>query len=227
MLRSAVNQYIDEARAFMEERGFCLPPYAHWSPEDWEGHPEQLAVARKLGLGWDLSDYGSGDFLTRGLLLFTLRNGLIHEEGSRPYAEKIMIVREQQETPYHFHWNKMEDIINRGGAKLMVQVYQASPEEALDMEAPVRVDVDGLEYAVEAGAIICLEEGQSIRLKPYQYHRFWAEGGSCLVGEVSMVNDDCRDNRFLEELPRFSEIEEDEACRYHLCNAYPESGAGR
>jgi len=34
------------------------------------------------------------------------------------------------------------------------------------------------------------------------------------VGEVSSVNDDTCDNRFLEELPRFPAIEEDEPVRY-------------
>ena len=55
------------------------------------------------------------------------------------------------------------------------------------------------------------------------YHAFWgaAGTGSVLVGEVSRVNDDARDNRFLEPLPRFPEIEEDVPARFVLCTEYP------
>ena len=64
------------------------------------------------------SYYGSGDFYKRGLFLFTLRNGKYNID-KKPYAEKIMIVEEEQETPMHHHWSKMEDIINRGGGNLV------------------------------------------------------------------------------------------------------------
>lgn len=62
--------------------------------------------------------------------------------------------------------------------------------------------------------------GQSITFEPYMYHTFWAEGGDCLAGEVSTVNDDTADNRFHEPLGRYPQIEEDEAAEYLLCNEY-------
>ena len=40
---------------------------------------------------------------------------------------------------------------------------------------------------------------------------------------MSMVNDDTTDNRFYDKLPRFAEIEEDEAPAYLLCNEYPKA----
>ncbi len=43
---------------------------------------------------------------------------------------------------------------------------------------------------------------------------------SVLVDEVSSVNEDESDNRFLENA-RFPEIEEDEKPFYLLCNDYP------
>jgi D-lyxose ketol-isomerase len=52
------------------------------------------------------------------------------------------------------------------------------------------------------------------------YHQFWSENGASMIGEVSTVNDDVNDNRFLEPLGRFSAIEEDEPARYLLCNEY-------
>jgi len=75
-------------------------------------------------LGWDITDFGGGDFLKKGLLLFTMRNGNLYDDRyTKPYAEKYLIVEEGQVTPFHFHWKKMEDIINRGGGNLLVQVY--------------------------------------------------------------------------------------------------------
>lgn len=64
-------------------------------------------------LGWDITDFGSGNFSSRGLFLFTIRKGKFKVD-NKTYAEKIMIVEENQETPMHCHWSKMEDIINRG-----------------------------------------------------------------------------------------------------------------
>ena len=51
----------------------------------------------------------------------------------------------------------------------------------------------------------------------------WAEKGygPCLIGEVSMVNDDTNDNRFYEPQGRFPTIEEDEPPLYLLCHEYP------
>ena len=63
--------------------------------------------------------------------------------------------------------------------------------------------------------------GQSITMQRYLYHSFWGDGGTAIVGEVSMVNDDANDNRFYEPCGRFSAIEEDEAPEYLLCNEYP------
>ena len=72
-------------------------------------------------MGWDVTDFGSGDFAARGLLLLCTRNGIQGQAGERPYAEKLMVVRDGQETPFHFHV-KAEDIINRGGGDLVVEV---------------------------------------------------------------------------------------------------------
>ncbi|PLM63612.1 D-lyxose/D-mannose family sugar isomerase, partial [Klebsiella michiganensis] len=39
------------------------------------------------------------------------------------------------------------------------------------------------------------------------YHRFWAENALVMGWEISMVNDDKRDNRFLEDSGRFPMIQ--------------------
>ena len=118
MKRSEINALIRKAIGFMGEHRFALPGFAYWSPQDWRMKGHRVPRDRAAQLGWDITDFGSGDFAKRSLLLFTVRNGVLGQGGKlgKSYAEKIMIVCERQETPKHFHHQKMEDIINRGGA---------------------------------------------------------------------------------------------------------------
>ena len=171
-------------------------------------------------LGWDLTDFGSGNFHRRGLLLFTIRNGNLRKD-KKPYAEKIMIVEENQETPMHYHWHKMEDIINRGGGNLVIELYNSIQENQL-AETDVQVKTDGILRNIPAGGKVILKPGESITLEQGMYHRFYGETGKgkVLVGEVSAVNDDNTDNCFLEELGRFPEIEEDEKPVHLLVSDY-------
>ncbi len=225
MKRSEINQILREAEAFMRERQFFLPPFAFWRPDEWENRGPACAEIRDMMLGWDITDFGSGRFGQVGLLMFTLRNGRLPLQlGGKPYAEKIMVVREEQVTPMHFHFQKMEDIINRGGGNLLIEVYNATEDDQL-ADTPVVVSRDGCRDEVAAGTILRLEPGQSITLPVRQYHRFWGEAGhgTVLVGEVSKVNDDNVDNRFYEPVGRFPEITEDEAPLYLLCNEYPQA----
>ena len=226
MKRSEINRIIRENIGFLRERGFCMPPFAFWSPEDWKSKGHEYDEIRDNALGWDLTDYGSGDFSKTGLFLFTIRNGNQQrpEEYKKPYAEKIMIVDDGQVTPYHYHWYKMEDIINRGGGTLCVKMYNADENtDLLDEESPVVIHTDGRVYEAPAGTVLRLEPGESVTLYQKQYHSFWAEGGKTLVGEVSQCNDDNADNRFLDNVGRFPEIEEDEPAEYLLCNEYGEA----
>lgn len=160
-------------------------------------------------LGWDITDFGSGDFYKRGLFLFTLRNGKLNVD-RKPYAEKIMIVGENQETPMHYHWYKMEDIINRGGGNLVIELYNSTPDNGFDV-TDVRCKKDGVSVVVPAGGKVILAPGESITLEQGVYHRFYGEEGrgKVLVGEVSMVNDDSTDNCFYESVGRFPSVEED------------------
>jgi D-lyxose ketol-isomerase len=223
MKRSEINQIMRQADQFIHQCRFYLPPFAYWSPEEWRSKGAEVNEIAITKLGWDITDFGMGDFHKFGLFLFTIRNGRSDNWKTlqgKLYAEKILIVEEGQVTPLHFHWNKMEDIINRGGGRLAIQLYYATPDENKDTRSPVRVSVDSVETTVPAGGIIYLEPGESLSLPPYLYHQFWAEGDKTLVGEVSMVNDDQADNRFLESQPRFPAIEEDEAPLYLLCSDY-------
>jgi D-lyxose ketol-isomerase len=223
MKRSELNGILEEAKGFMREQGFALPPWAFWGPQEWRGAGPECAEIRDCGLGWDITDFGSGNFAECGLLLFTLRNGR-HDDPNypKPYAEKIMIARENQVTPTHFHWQKWEDIINRGGGEFVTQIWMANANEDITDE-DFTVVVDGIARTVASGEILRLKPGESVCFPSRCYHQFWAEGGPCLIGEVSMVNDDANDNRFLDPIGRFPEIVEDIAPIHLLCTEYPAS----
>ena len=225
MKRSEINQIMREALEFFKEQKISLPPFVLWTPEEWRTKGAEVQEIRDNMLGWDITNFGMKDFKETGLLLITLRNGnqAKREEYPKPYAEKLMVVQEGQITPMHFHRYKMEDIINRGGGNLMIELYNSTPEEGLaDTEVAVKIDVEA--HRFPAGHVVCLEPGQSITLTQGLYHSFWGEEGkgTVLVAEVSMTNDDNTDNRFYEKTGRFPEIEEDEEPLYFLCNEYPE-----
>ncbi len=223
MKRSEINAIIRDADTFIRSHGFLLPPFAHWTPDEWQGKGEEARAIPENQLGWDITDFGSGDYLKRGLFLFTIRNG--HPDNLRTvqgalYAEKLLVVLEGQVTPFHFHFRKTEDIINRGGGQLVLELYNSGPDgERLGSE--VSVLTDGVRRKVQAGERVTLGPGESITLPTRLYHQFWAEGAAVLVGEVSNVNDDHLDNHFLEAVGRFPDIKEDETPYRLLYNDYP------
>lgn len=223
MKRSEINRILRDNIEFIDKMNFKLPKFAYFTPGEWENKGHEYDEIRENMLGWDVTDYGHGVFEKIGLFLFTIRNGNINKPG-KTYAEKLLISDEDQYSPMHFHHNKMEDIINRGGGNLIVEVYNATDDDQL-ADTDVTVNIDGHIETVPAGTKIRLTPGESITLPQRQYHAFWAEKGygKVLIGEVSMVNDDNVDNRFYEKQGRFPEIENDEAPLYLLCNEYPKA----
>jgi D-lyxose ketol-isomerase len=223
MKRSSINSYIAEASAFFSEHYFQLPPYAFWAPEKWTQCGNEADEIRNCRLGWDVTDFNSGSFDSLGLTLFTLRNGSNSDgNASKVYAEKIMFVRQNQVTPFHYHVRKTEDIINRGGyetGRLAIQLYN-STENGEFADSRVSVSCDGIRREVDPGQTIILGPGESITLTPYLYHAFYAIDGHALIGEVSSRNDDDTDNYFKEPLPRYPEIVEDVAPLRLLCTEY-------
>ncbi len=223
MKRSEINATMKKALALFEEYKISLPPFVKWTPEQWAAKGPEAQEIRDNMLGWDITDFGQGDFSKIGLFLITLRNGnqADPEKYPKPYAEKLMMVQENQITPMHFHWFKMEDIINCGGGNLMIELYNSTPDEQLS-DTDITVTMDGVKHTFPAGTVVRLTPGESITLTRGLYHRFWGEEGkgTVLVREVSMTNDDNTDNRFYDPTGRFPEIEEDEAPLYLLCNEY-------
>jgi D-lyxose ketol-isomerase len=221
MLRSAIDGTIDAARSFAAQSGFALPEFAAWSRDEWLGQVDRPGPTLSRGLGWDVTDFGRGDFARYGLCLCTIRNGRVSEgdrNTAQTYAEKFMVVEIGQETPFHLHPRKTEDIINRGGGVLRVEVHPADGNNLGTGETTTLVD--GIETRVAAGEGILIRPGQSIQIPSGAFHRFWAEGERVLGGEVSAVNDDANDNVFLEQFPRYAAIEEDAPARYLLVGEY-------
>lgn len=222
MKRSEINKIIENAILFFKEMNFHLPPFAFYSLSDWNKNKKFSKEIFDLKLGWDITDFGGGNFFKKGLLLFTIRNGKLNSaEYPKNYAEKIMIVEEDQETPMHFHWNKMEDIINRDGGNLVVELYNSTIDEKID-NTEIQIKIDGIIKKIKPGGKVILSNGESISLPKLLYHKFYGEKGKgkVLVGEVSAVNDDEMDNRFYEDLGRFSKIDEDVLPNYLLCIDY-------
>ena len=223
MKRSEINACIKYMENLIQSHGFKLPPFCSWTPQEWETKGHEYDEIRDNMLGWDITDYGKGDWEKLGFALVTIRNGTQHNpKYKKVYAEKLLMLKEGQHSPMHFHWMKSEDIINRGGGVLVIHVYNDDGQGGLG-DTDVLVNSDGRSYYVPAGTGVELKPGESITIWPHQYHDFDVKEGTgdVLIGEVSMCNDDNTDNRFYEEMGRFPAVEEDEPPYRLLCNEYP------
>ncbi|WP_336801304.1 D-lyxose/D-mannose family sugar isomerase [Kaistia sp. MMO-174] len=223
MKRSRINEIMLQGDEFIRSFGYVLPPFAYWTPEELRARKAQAPGILDARLGWDITDFGAGDFDALGLFLFTVRNGNAADLATGRgllYAEKIMIARQDQVTPMHRHVIKGEDIINRGGGRLTLELFASDAAGSLDRKAGVTVMTDGVERSLAAGGKLKLEPGESITLTPGIWHSFWAEGADVLIGEVSTVNDDRTDNIFADPVGRFAEIEEDEPPMHLLVSDY-------
>ena len=222
MKRSRINHIMAEADAMIRRHGFVLPPFAFWSPEMFRARNDAARIVTSR-MGWDITDYGQGRFDAMGLFLFTLRNGDqadLQRGGGMCYAEKLLISRQDQLSPMHTHVIKAEDIINRGGATLVVELYGSDDAGAFARDRGGRVRCDGIDRAYAPGDKLQLAPGESVTLMPGDWHAFWGEGGDVLIGEVSTVNDDVTDNIFVDPIGRFADVEEDETPVHLLVSDY-------
>lgn len=223
MKRSRINAIMDEAQEMIRSHGFALPPFAYWSPEQFAARKDEAAQVIAARNGWDITDYGAGRYDEMGLFLFTLRNGLLGDlqrGGGMCYAEKLLISKQDQLSPMHTHALKAEDIINRGGATLVIELFGSDDQGRFAEDRGGSIMCDGIRRDYGPGEKIGLAPGESITLMPGDWHAFWGEGGDVLVGEVSTVNDDETDNIFREPIGRFAKIDEDEAPTHLLVSDY-------
>ncbi|MEX0653071.1 MAG: D-lyxose/D-mannose family sugar isomerase [Phycisphaeraceae bacterium] len=223
MKRSEINRIMRDALAFLDAQSFRLPPFATWTPDQWRDKGPEAHEIVEQQLGWDITDFGSGAFERVGLFLFTIRNGTLADLKNplgKHYGEKVLITGVGQVTPTHYHHQKMEDIINRGGGELVIQLWNATEDGAGLADSEVTVSCDGVRRRLPAGGTLRLAPGESVTLPQRLWHKFWAEGAPVLVGEVSRVNDDHTDNKFHEPVGRFPVIEADEPPLHLLYNDY-------
>ena len=228
MKRSQINSALKELERMCAAHGVYLPPFCAYTPEQWKTLGHEYDEIRDCMLGWDITDFGLGDFDRLGFSLITIRNGSRSQMEKYPkvYAEKLLYLKEGQMCANHFHWYKTEDIINKGGGNVLIRVYNSLADESVDRVSDVTVHTDGVCRTVPAGTQVRLTPGESICIMQRMYHDFAVEEGTgpVLLGEVSQCNDDNIDNRFELPVGRFPEIDEDEPAYRLLCNEYPSAG---
>jgi D-lyxose ketol-isomerase len=223
MKRSRINDIIAQSDDMMRSFGFVMPPFAYWSPDEFKARKDDAKNVIDARCGWDITDYGAGKYDEMGLFLFTLRNGRLADlqrGGGMCYAEKLLISKQDQLSPMHTHVLKAEDIINRGGATLVVELFGSDTEGNFDETRGGTVYCDGIKRDFTAGEKLHLAPGESVTLMPGDWHAFWGDGGDVLIGEVSTVNDDETDNIFREPIGRFANIEEDVDPKHLLVSDY-------
>ncbi|RTL40126.1 MAG: D-lyxose/D-mannose family sugar isomerase [Candidatus Melainabacteria bacterium] len=225
MKRSQINRVIGNAIDLFNEKDVKLPPWAYWTQNNWKSVGPEADEIRRHGLGWAITDFASTDFDNIGLLLFIARNGHMHDQKpvtTKTYAEKYMVVQPGQVTPWHFHWQKTEDLLNRSGGRLQVELAWAGDDEKSLSGREVTVQVDGIERKISAEGIILLNPGESVTLSPRMCHKFsgYVKDKQVLAGEISSLNDDSVDNCFLGKPYARTPIDEDEPAKYLLNSDY-------
>lgn len=222
MKRSQVNAAIAWAKKLLKDNNIRLPEYAYWDMPTWKANKDKLQTIQSVMLGWDITDFGTGNFQSIGAVLYTVRNGKVDDERvGVPYCEKYLLFKEGQRLPMHYHKYKTEDIINRAGGVIAAYLWNTD-EQGNQLDTDVVVPMDGIERTFKAGEEILVYPGNSISLKPHVAHIFGPKAGTgeLVAGEVSKVNDDNTDNYFIEPTYRFACIEEDEPAALPLCNEY-------
>lgn len=171
MRRSEIDTIIDEARATMRRHGVALPPFADWSPQDWQRHGAATRTMRDRLIGWNIAEFEKDAFARSGIALITTRMGDFEQLPTgrgKLYGEKIFVIREGQSVPYHYHWVKTEDVFNRGGATLAIDLV-AVDSQGRPTDAAIDLDRDGLPHHIVARGTIRLSPGEGDQ--PRSRHR--------------------------------------------------------
>jgi D-lyxose ketol-isomerase len=214
--RSFIDARIDRMLEICARHGVELPPYALWREAEFRASPEAAKLIADRGMGWNVVEFKPGLFAREGLTLFTLRMGDWRELSSgrgRLYGEKAILAEDGQRARHHYHVVKTEDILNRGGARFVVELFKVDAKGA-PLKDRFRALKDASVLDLGPGDQVRLEPGESLTLEPFIAHAFWAEGGAALAGEVSLANDDATDNYFLPPLGPPVTIDEDAPPRY-------------
>ena len=89
MKRSEINAALKEMEQMIREYRFAIPPFCNFTPEEWKEKGHDYDEIRDNMLGWDITDYGLGDFDKVGFSLITIRNGNLKmkDKYTKSYAE--------------------------------------------------------------------------------------------------------------------------------------------
>jgi D-lyxose ketol-isomerase len=222
MQRSFIDRRVDAMLEFCDRCAFKLPRFAQWGANEFRADLESAKRIAEGGLGWNIVEFTPDAFLHEGLSLFVLRMGdwrELSKGAGRLYSEKALFAEDGQRTPRHYHVVKTEDIMNRGGARFVIELFKVD-RAGRQLDEHVRALKDATMIEVAAGGRVRLDPGESLVLEPFVAHSFWAEGGATLAGEVSLVNDDASDNYFLPPLAAPAPIEEDAPMRHPTVRDY-------
>ena len=58
MKRSEINHALRELEAMAAKYRFALPPFCHFTPEEWQSKGHDYDEIRDNMLAWDITDYG-------------------------------------------------------------------------------------------------------------------------------------------------------------------------
>lgn len=72
--------------------GFHLPPFCDFTPDEWKEKGHEYDEIRDNMLGWDITDYGLGNFKKIGFSLITLRNGNTHMDKYKKHMRKSFFI---------------------------------------------------------------------------------------------------------------------------------------
>ena len=105
MKRSEINKALKELEQMCIQEHCYLPPFCHFTPEQWQETGHEYDEVRDCMLGWDITDYGLGNFDKVGFSLITIRNGnrAMADKYPKVYAEKLLYLKAGQYAPLHFH----------------------------------------------------------------------------------------------------------------------------
>ena len=141
MKRSQINKAIRDAIALLDKNKFKLPRFAYWTMDEWQKHADEIDVLRQVGLGWDITDFGSNNFDKIGAVLFTIRNGKVPEgfEDCFTCMHEIELNPGEQYTiyPNTLHW------FQAGPDGAVVSEFSTKSRDEYDIYTDKRIDAAG------------------------------------------------------------------------------------
>lgn len=103
-----------------------------------------------------------------------------------------------------------EDIINRGGGKMVMELLNQRNDGRVEEEKEVNVEKDGRIVKKKEGENMKIKKGERVKIMKGNWKDLWGEGGDVMIGEVQNVNEDMKENILREKIGRLQDIEEKE-----------------